>query len=102
MLGKEQILLLTVSSFPVRFFKDLFHQGDFTDRILWKSDIPKQAMAFTCLRYKSFENTVGKGEIAHIDQFLFSPRVFYQFRELSAILTKFEIVVGQFFWIGRV
>ena len=26
--------------------------------------VPKQAMVFTCLKYKSFENTVGKGEIA--------------------------------------
>ena len=25
---------------------------------------PKQALVFTCLKYKSFENTVGKGEIA--------------------------------------
>ena len=25
---------------------------------------PKQALVFTCLQYKSFENTVGKGEIA--------------------------------------
>ena len=25
---------------------------------------PKQALAFTCLQHKSFENTMGKGEIA--------------------------------------
>ena len=25
---------------------------------------PKQAMVFMCLHYKTFENTVGKGEIA--------------------------------------
>ena len=25
---------------------------------------PKQALDFTCLQYKSFKNTVGKGEIA--------------------------------------
>ena len=25
---------------------------------------PKQALVFTCLQYKSLENTVGKGEIA--------------------------------------
>ena len=24
---------------------------------------PKQALVFTCVQYKSFENTVGKGEI---------------------------------------
>ena len=31
---------------------------------------PKQALIFTCLQYKSFENTVGKGEIARHEQFL--------------------------------
>ena len=29
---------------------------------------PKQALVFTCLQYKSFENTEGKGEIARNDQ----------------------------------
>ena len=28
------------------------------------SPFSKQALVFTCLKYKSFENTVGKGEIA--------------------------------------
>ena len=27
--------------------------------------LTKQALVFTCLHYKSFENTVGKGEITH-------------------------------------
>ena len=31
---------------------------------------PKQALFFTCLKYKSFKNTVGKREIAHNEQFL--------------------------------
>ena len=34
---------------------------------------PKQALVFTCLQYKSFENTVGKGEIALNEQLLLSP-----------------------------
>ena len=34
---------------------------------------PKQAMVFMCLKYKSFENTGGKGEIAHNEQFLLFP-----------------------------
>ena len=34
---------------------------------------PKQALLFTCLQYKSFENTVGKGKIAHSEQFLLFP-----------------------------
>ena len=31
---------------------------------------PKQALVFTCLQYKSFEITVGRGEIARNEQFL--------------------------------
>ena len=37
---------------------------------------PKQALVFTCLQYKSFENTTGKGEIARNKQFLLFPRCF--------------------------
>ena len=32
---------------------------------------PKQALVFTRLQYKSFENTVGEGEMAFYEQFLF-------------------------------
>ena len=34
---------------------------------------PKQAPGFTCLQYKPFGNTVGKGEIARNEQFLLFP-----------------------------
>ena len=34
----------------------------------------KQALVFTCLQYKSFENTVGKGEISRNKQFLLFPQ----------------------------
>ena len=37
---------------------------------------PEQAQVFTCLQYKAFENTVGKGEIAHNEQFLLFPQCF--------------------------
>ena len=37
---------------------------------------PKQALVFTCLQYKSFENTVGKKEIACNEQFLLFPQCF--------------------------
>ena len=40
---------------------------------------PKQAQAFTRLQYKSFENTVGKGEIARNEQFLLFPQYFLLF-----------------------
>ena len=36
----------------------------------------KQALVFTCPQYKSFENTVGKGEIAHNEQVLPFPQCF--------------------------
>ena len=32
---------------------------------------------FVCLHYKSFENTVGKGEITRNKQFLLFPQCFY-------------------------
>ena len=34
--------------------------------------LSKQALVFTCLQYKSFENTIWKGEIARNEQFLLS------------------------------
>ena len=37
---------------------------------------PKQALIFTCLQFKPFENTVGKGEIARNEQFLLFPQCF--------------------------
>ena len=46
---------------------------------------PKEALVFMCLQHKSFENTVGKGEIAHDEQFLLLPQCFYRFVELYAI-----------------
>ena len=36
----------------------------------------KQALVFTFLQYKSFENTMRKGEIAHNEQFLLFPQCF--------------------------
>ena len=38
--------------------------------------VPKQALIFTCLQHKSFENPVGKGEIARNEHFLLSPHCF--------------------------
>ena len=35
-----------------------------------QGNFPKQALVFTCLQYKSFKNSVGKGEIAPNKQFL--------------------------------
>ena len=41
--------------------------------------LSKQALVFMCLQYKSFENTVGKGEIARNEQFLLFPQCFLPF-----------------------
>ena len=38
--------------------------------------LPKKTQVFMCLQYKSFENTVGKEEIAHNEQFLLCPLCF--------------------------
>ena len=64
---------------------------------------PKQALVFTCLQYKSFENTMGKGEIARDTQFLLFPQCFLSVNEeLSAIFIEFEIVTCRLFQFGRV
>ena len=51
---------------------------------------------------ESFENTMGKGEIARNEQFRLYRSVFYLFGELSVIFIKFEIVVWRLFQFGRV
>ena len=59
----------------------------------------KQALFFTCLQCKSFENT--EKEKLHVtSNFSFSVCVFYPFRELSTIFIKFEIVVCKLFEFG--
>ena len=52
-----------------------------------------------CLQYKSFENSVGKGELACNWQFLLIPTVLStSFEELSAIFIKFKIVTCISIW----
>ena len=62
---------------------------------------PKQALVLTCLKYKYFENTVGKGEIARNKQFLLFPQCFQRFWRTSAIFIKLKIVVCKHFEYGR-
>ena len=66
------------------------------------SPIPIRRHLLVPLGNKLFENTEGKGEIAHNKQFLFSHSVFYQFRELFAIHIKLKIVVCRLFQFGPV
>ena len=64
---------------------------------------PKQALVFTCLQCESFENTVGKGEIAHVmSNFSFSHSVFHPSGELSTIFIKLKIVFCQLFQFRRI
>ena len=48
--------------------------------IIFPLPFPKQALVFTCLQYKSFENIAGKGEIARNEQFLLFPQCFLYFQ----------------------
>ena len=64
--------------------------------------LPEQALIFTCLQYNSFENTVGKGEIARNEQFLLFPLCFlHVFRTFCPFISS-EIVVCKLFQFGRV
>ena len=49
------------------------HFLHFPQCFLSHKPFPKKALVFTCLQYKSFENTVGKGETARNKQFLLFP-----------------------------
>ena len=55
-----------------------------------------------CLQFKSFENTVGKAEIARNKQFFLFLQRFLPFWRTFAIFTKFEIVVCKLFHFERV
>ena len=68
-------------------------------------------MVFTCLQYKSFENTAGKGEIARNKQFLLFPQCFLPILEkfllllstsklLSEKLFQFRRVENLLLWKG--
>ena len=62
---------------------------------------PEKSLVFTCLHFKSSGNTVGKGEIARNEHFLFFPRCFLPFGITPASSTKFKIVVCKRFKFGR-
>ena len=57
---------------------------------------------FNALGNKPLENTVGKGEIARNEQFLFFPQCFLPVWIAFAIFVKFEIVVCKLFQFERV
>ena len=59
-----QLFLLIPYCFQRRCTRGRFYLGNIC------SPFPKQALVFTCLQYVSFENKLGKGEIARNEQFL--------------------------------
>ena len=57
--------------------------------------LPKQALVLPRLQHKSFENTVGKGEIARNEQFLLFPRCFLPIMQnFLTFLSNLRFVVG--------
>ena len=59
--------------------------------------LSQTSLVFTCLQYKSFENTAGEGEIARNEQFLLSHNVFNPFEKLPTNFIKLKIVVCKLF-----
>ena len=55
---------------------------------------------FRCLQYKSFENIVGKGEIAYIKQFLLFQQCFPPFSRTFCHFHQFKIVACKLFQCG--
>ena len=53
-----------------------WHETSLLDKSRRYQPFLKEALIFTCLQYKSFENIVGKQEIAHSEQFLLFPECF--------------------------
>ena len=58
-----------------------FGQHFLLSHLIYHLTLSQTSLVFTCLQYKSFENTVGKGEIAHNEQFLFFPQCFLSILE---------------------
>ena len=63
--------------------------------------LSKQALVFTCLQYKSFENTLGKGEIARNEQFLLLPHHFLPASKTCCHFYQIQIYPMQGFLIWK-
>ena len=62
---------------------------------------PKQALVFTCLQYKSFEITVGIGEIAHNEQFLLFLQCFLPFWNFLPFLLNLKLLSAYSFSLEK-
>ena len=57
---------------PIRYFENRVKRKE----VRPINPLPNKPWIFTCLQYKSFENTVGKGEISRYEQFLLFQQCF--------------------------
>ena len=83
------------------FFQKASFSGSLKVGIVWYrlNPFPNKPWFLRVCR-KSFENTVGKGDVT--SNFSYSQSVFYPFGKLAAIFIKVEIVVCKVFQFGRV
>ena len=71
------MLVTSIFSFSHNVFKSLLFQGHSKSGSCGKElTLSQTSPGFTCLAYKSFKNTVGKGEIARNGQFLLFTQYF--------------------------
>ena len=66
------------------------------------STISQTIHCFTCLQYKSYENTVGNVEVTPHKRIPPPHCVFYSFEELSTTLIEIKVIIYNLFQFGRV
>ena len=87
---KEKLLVRSNFFFSHSVFKRLASQKRQKVSLCGNGLTLSQTSPGMCLQYKSFENTVGKGEVAHNEQFLLFPQCFLLFWKTFS-LEKFKI-----------
>ena len=60
--------------------------------------VSQQTLVFTFLQYKSFENTGGKGKIAHNEQFFVFPQCFLLILRTLSFSSNLELCSGSSFY----
>ena len=66
------------------------------------STLSEQALVFTCLQYRSFDNSVGKGEIARNEQFLLFPQRFLTIWRTPPFASTSKLSFANSFSLGGV
>ena len=80
----------------------MYYIQTFSFTNVFVNPFPKQTLVFTCLQYKSFENTAEKGEIALNDQFLLFPVFSICLDNFLTFSLQFNIVIYKLFKFERV